>query len=69
MAPNKLVLSPQHRFRKQMKTEENKKELTEIKMNNSISSKNVVMVSYKAVNQVNCETLKKGEWASLQKPK
>lgn len=37
-------------------------------MNNGTSSKNVVTVLYKAGDQVNCETLKKGAGGSLQKP-
>lgn len=51
-----------------MKTEENSKELTEIKMSNSIRRKISVMLSYKAVNQVDGKTLKKGEGVNLQKP-
>jgi hypothetical protein len=42
-----------------VKAGKSKKELTEIKKNNSISSKNVATVSYKAVNEVDCESLEK----------
>lgn len=53
-----------------MKIEKNRKELTKIKMKNSISSKNVVTVSYNAVKPSKSRNLKKkGGGATLQKPK
>lgn len=72
MASNKVVLNPRGRLHIPVETEkENGKELTKIKMNNSISSKNVVTVSYNAVKPSKLWNLKKkgGEGAGLQRPK
>lgn len=51
-----------------MKTEENSKELTEIKISNSIPREKSVILSYKAVNQVDGKTLRGWGGANLQRP-